>query len=183
MLRRRERYIVPLFVFFLALSFVSNVHSKGYRNFLLLNPDDCAPLGKNVVMQLPAEWHKYAKFVKICELKEKKARVAKVSIVSIWADDYYDARPPGAMWENFPLPLIVDHDYRQLGQLPELYPTHQESELNLYYGKWQSGMPTEIRIDVRNPAVGGDYYYAPLIWNKTTGRYEMKSKEITHGVR
>ncbi len=183
MLQRRGRYVVPLFVFFLALSFVSNVHSEGYRNFLLLNPDDCAPLDKNVAMQLPAEWHKYANFVKICELKRKGDREASVSIISLWAHDYYDSLPEGTLWKGFPLPLIIDKHFRQLGRLPELYPAGDITTVNLYYGKWQSGMPMEIRIDVRNPAVGGDYYYAPLIWNKTTRLYEMKSKEITHGVR
>jgi hypothetical protein len=61
----------------------------------------------------------------------------------------------------------------------------QPRELDVYFGKWQSGMLTEIRVDVYNPAVTGDYYYAPLIWNKNSGVYEMKSgeKEKTYGHR
>jgi hypothetical protein len=40
-----------------------------------------------------------------------------------------------------------------------------------------------IRIDVYNPTVSGDYYYAPLIWNEKDGQYHMKTKESKSGKR
>lgn len=185
MLKARRCYTICLFLVAATFLFTLNVHGEGYKGFLKLNPDECVPLDKKVVLQLPTEWHRYGDFVKICGLTQKKGQPAKVSIVSIWADDFYDAQPAGAKWGNFPRPLIVDAGYRQLGQLPELYPTHQESELSVYYGKWRSGTPEEIRIDVYNPAVDGDYYYAPFMWNTKQGRYEMKKggNERTYGRR
>lgn len=179
-----RRYVVSLFVFFFALAFVSSAHSEGYRNFLLLNPDDCVPLDKKVVMQLPAEWHKYAGFVKICGLKRKEDREASVSIISVWAHDYYDSLPEGALWKDFPLPLIIDKAFLRIGELPELYPTGDIITVNLYYGKWRGHIPTEIMVDVINPAVEGNYFYAPLVWNKQNRVYQMKKgKGITYGSR
>jgi hypothetical protein len=178
--------VVPLFVLFLFFAVVSNVYSADQRDFLLLNPDDCAPLDKKVVMQLPAEWHKYADFVKICGLKRKGDREASVSIISVWAHDYYDSLPAGSLWKDFPFPLIINKDFRRLGELPELYPTGDIATINLYCGKWQGYMPTEIRVDVINPAVEGNYFYAPLVWNKQNSTYRMKKtngKEITYGSR
>ena len=185
MLNGRRCYTTCLFLLVTLFVLTPSVHGKGYKGFLLVNPDECVPLDKKVVLQLPAEWHKYSDFVKICGLTPKKGQSAKVSVISIWADDYYETQPASAKWEEFPRPLIVDRSYRQLGQLPELYPTHQESELSVYYGRWRSGIPEEIKIDVYSPAVGGDYYYAPFVWNSSQRRYEMKMGEDkrTHGQR
>src|SRR5512135_3703092 len=153
MLKARRCYTICLFLVAAAFLFPLNVHGEGYKGFLLLNPDECVPLDKKVVLQLPAEWHKYGDFVKICGLTEKKGQPAKVSIISVWAEEYYDTLPSDAMWEKFPLPLIVDERFRKIGKLPELYPMDQPRELDVYYGKWQSGVPAEIRVDVYNPAV------------------------------
>ena len=92
-LRRCVCYIVPLFFFFSASACVSNVHSEGYKGFSLLDPDECVPLEKGMVLQLPADWHKYAEFVKVCALKPKKDQPGRFSIVSVFADAYYDAQP------------------------------------------------------------------------------------------
>jgi hypothetical protein len=163
----------------------STAYGKGYKGFQLLNPDHCVALDKKIVLQLPAEWHKYGDFVKICGLKQEKSQTAKISIISIWVQDYFGTLASNAAWEKFPLPLIVDEGYRQAGHLPELYPMDQPRELDVYVGKWQSGVPTEIRVDVYNPAVTGDYYYAPLVWSKKNEAYEMRSgkKERTYGHR
>jgi hypothetical protein len=185
MLNVRRGYTICLFLVAAVFLLTPCVHGKGYKGFLLLNPDECVPLDEKVVLQLPVEWHKYSDFIKICGLTQKKGQPAKVSIISVWADDCHEAQPAGAEWEEFPRPIVVDTSYRQLGQLPELYPTHQESELSVYYGKWRSGTPEEIRVDVHNPAVDGDYYYAPLVWNGKQGRYEIKKggDQRTYGRR
>ncbi len=167
------------------LATVLNARGEGSQDFILLKPNDCVPLDKKVVLQLPNKWRKYAGFVKICGLKRKKADTANVSLISIWVNDYYATLPPNAPSEECPLPLIVDKTYRQIGQLPELYPTDPPRELDVRYGKWNSGMPMEIRIHVYNPAVTGNYDYAPLIWNKSQRLYQMKKsgKEKIYGDR
>ena len=183
MLKARRRYTISLFLTVAAFLLTSNVHGEGYKGFLKLNPDECVPLEKKVVLQLPAEWHKYGDFVKICGLAQKKGQPAKVSIISVWAHDYYATLPAGTLWEDLPRPLIVDSSYRELGLLREVYPAEPPRDLDVHYGRWEAGMPTEIRVDVHNPAVDGNYFYTPLKWNEQNGRYEMKSKGVTHGVR
>ncbi len=175
--------IILLFLAMFSMTVSANCLANGYRGFKLLNPDECTPLDKKTVMQLPEEWHKYSDCIKICELKRKKSTNARVSIISIWAHDYYKKLPADAPWERFPRPLIVDDRIRKIGELPKLYPFDQPCDLDVYYGRWRSGMPGEIRIDVLNPAVEGDFYYEPLIWNEKTGSYEMKSKEAKYGRR
>jgi hypothetical protein len=181
MLKAPRCCIVSLFLFVALLMLTPSTYGKGYKGFLLLNPDECVALDNKIVLQLPAEWHKYGDFIKICGLTQKKGQPAKVSIISIWVENYYDTLPSDAMWEKFPRPLIVDDRFRKIGQLPELYPMDQPRELDVYYGKWQSGIPTEIRVDVYNPAVSGDYYYDPLTWSKDKETYQMKSEERTYG--
>ncbi|HEX9023778.1 MAG TPA: hypothetical protein VF799_08070, partial [Geobacteraceae bacterium] len=83
-----------------------------------------------------------------------------MSIISIWAYDYLGAWTKVTKWEAFPHTIIVDGQFNLLGTFPGLYPMDLRTELDVYYGKWQSGMPAEIRIDVRDPTVTGDYYYA-----------------------
>ncbi|HME42795.1 MAG TPA: hypothetical protein VKF36_06895 [Syntrophorhabdales bacterium] len=183
MLKAHRCYAICLFLMVAAFLLTSNVHCEGYKGFLKLNPDECVPLDKKIVLQLSAEWHKYADFVKICALTQKKGQPAKGSIISVWVEEYYGTLPSDAMWEKFPLPLIVDDHFQKIGQLPELYPMDQPRELDVYYGKWQLGMPTEIMVDVHNPAVSGDYYYDSLIWNKDRGTYEMKSEGERYGRR
>jgi hypothetical protein len=39
----------------------------------------------------------------------------------------------------------------------------------------------EIPRSEFDPAVSGDYYYAPLIWNKDKEGYQMKTEERTYG--
>lgn len=174
MLRTVRLNALCIFFLFFAVAFASNVSAAGNKDFLLLKPDDCVSLEKGAVLQLPDSWHEYEGFIKICSLKTRNARVAKVSVIAIWVKDYYDSLPPGAPWEEFPLPLIVDRHFRPVGKLPELYPVHPPRELEVSYGKFQSGAPTEIRIHVHNPATSGDYDYAPLIWNRKHHVFERK---------
>jgi hypothetical protein len=174
------RFCCSLTVLFCSVLIVAwHVHGAGYQGFSLLSPDECDPLDKNIVLKLPAEWHKYAGFTRICELKQKKGSPAKVLIISVWAHDYYATLPKGTLWEDLPRPIIVDNTCHQIGMLPEVYPADPPRDLDVYFGRWGSGIPTEIRVDAHNPALDGNYFYAPLRWNKKSGCYEMKSKEVT----
>jgi hypothetical protein len=161
----------------------STTYGEGYKGFQLLNPDKCVPLDKKALLQLSAEWQKYGDFVKICGLSQKKGQTAKVSIISVWADEFYEAQSPNPVWEPFPKPIIVDQASREIGRLPEVYPSDPPRWLSVYYGKWKSAIPTELRLDVENPAVEGNYYYGPLVWIENRERYEMKGKEVKYGIR
>lgn len=173
-----------LVTFVLLLVNTAYANAYEYKGFLKLNPNECISLRNNIVLsKLPVEFAKYTGFVKICKLVNKNGKGTRVSIVSIWAHDYLDAKSAKAPWENFPLPVIVDNEFKPLGYLYELYPSGWVTDLNIYYGKWRSDIPTEIRVDVENPAVSGDYYYAPMRWNQEGWFYEIKSKEIINGRR
>jgi len=156
-----------------------------YPGFLLLKESDCKPVADGDVSKLSAGYQKYSKFVKVCGLKETKQEISEVFVVSIWTDDYYRTRFPGRtpVWEEFPLPLIVDANFRRLGGLPEIYPSNDVTSPEVYHGRWRRGIPTEIRIDVSNPAVDGDYYYPPFLWEPQKGLYSMSGTEVKYGKR
>jgi hypothetical protein len=83
----------------------------------------------------------------------------QVSVITIWIKDYFHSITPSSrnILENFPLPLIVNNSFNKLGGVPEAYPGFDVTQTDIYYGKWQSGLPTEILVYVNNPAVDGDY--------------------------
>ena len=118
-------------------------------------------------------------------VKERDGSDARVFIVSIWVDDYFNKNFPQGprKWEKFPLPLVLDSYSKIIGELPEIYPTEDITSSTICYGKWHSGRPGEIRIDVSNPAEGGDYYYEPLVWNQKVKKYQMKHAEAIDGRR
>ena len=171
-------FITILFVFVL----FTKSFAAGYPGFKEVIDNECVALGEKNIQKLPPEWHKYKGFIKICALKYNKASKANITIISIWSHDYLDAQKKD-MWEDFPLPIIVDSHFNQCGTFPELYPESYVNSLYVYYGKWKAGIPTEIRIDVADPTVSGDYYYAPHIWNAKEGKYQMKTRETKHGIR
>lgn len=167
-----------LFLFFLTpLSF-----ADGYPVFKELNPKSCVPLNSALVGKLPSDWKKYEVYIKICPLAKNSQSPSKVSVVSIWANDYLDSKRK-TIWEDFPRPLLVDEYLKAIGSLPELFPMDSRMEPIIYYGKWKSGVPTEIKVDVHNPSVYGDYYYLPLTWNAKTRRYDFIDKEPRFGPR
>lgn len=178
-----NRLIICSFILVVA----SISHSYGYNGYLKLAPDTCVPLEEDVIIsKLPAYWHKYSSFIKICKLKQRAATTAPVSIISIWVLEYYDTRfPPPAthISESFPLPIVVNDKLRPIGQLPQQYPDDPPRELDIYYRETLVGIPSDVLIDVYNPAVNGDYYYAPLKWNPKSERYEMKDMETKYGKR
>lgn len=170
-------------VFIAIIAIISVAYGRDYKGFNLLHPDECIPLDKKAVLQLPLEWHKYVGFVKICNLRSDKSNMARISIITIWAYKYYTSLPAGTIWEELPQPLIVDNTFKQVGQLPEVYPDNPPCTLDIFFGKWRSGIPTEIRVDVNNPTVTGDYYYSPIVWDNSYMRYEMKDQEEKYGKR
>jgi len=178
---RPSLYLITFLMHFVLL-ISSNSLAAGYEGFRELKEKDCVLLGEKDVQRLPTVWLKYKDFIKICQLKKSLASKAKVSIISIWTDDYLNAQAT-KMWEDFPLTVIVDDHFNKLGTLPEHFPTDFRTEPIIYYGKWKSGIPTEIRIDVYNPTVSGDYYYSPFIWNDKDKKYYTKDKESKSGKR
>ena len=171
-----------IFLMYFVLIITSNSLAAGYQGFKELKENDCVLLDEKDVQRLPSAWYKYKNFIKICPLKNKPASNASVYIISIWTDDYLNAQAT-KMWEDFPHTIIVDNNLGELGTLPELFPMGFRTEPIIYYGKWKAGIPTEIRIDVYNPTVSGDYYYSPLTWNDKDKKYNMKDKESKSGKR
>ena len=156
-----------------------------YTGLTKLNPAECVPADAAIMSKLPPVWEKYGPFVKICNLK-KSGKESGISIISIWEREYFKSiqqtgKTPEL--ESFPLPVIVTKSLSKIGDLPEVYPLDDITSQVIHYGKWRQSVPTEIRVDVKNPAEGGDYYYEPIIYNWATGRYEMKNKETTDGRR
>lgn len=156
----------------------------GNQSFKKLHEQGCSLLTRQDILELPLEYRKYLGFVKMCSLnKTDSGSVWRTALVSIWAHDYLVRKGDTATWEEFPPALLVDSHFKAVGKLPELYPMDWATHLVVSYGKWQNDRPTEIRVDVSNPAVSGDYYYAPLQWNQAKGRYEMKSQQPVTGKR
>ncbi|QWV93191.1 hypothetical protein KP004_18795 [Geomonas oryzisoli] len=158
------------------------VADAGDANFVDVKDDTCVVLSDGELRLLPAKWHKYRGFVKTCGLTKSKGSDATISMVSIWSHEYLDANRKQT-WEEFPLPILVDHQFRQCGTLPELYPASYVNSVYVRYGKWKSGIPTEIRVDVADPTVSGDYHYAPLKWDDSDRKYKIPTTRPLSGHR
>lgn len=175
----------PLFtILFVIFSLTSNQSSwaGGYLGFTELKAKDCVAFDQRQLQNLPPSWHRYGKFVKKCPLKKSAGSKPVVSIISIWTEEYLDTKEV-RLWEDFPLSMIVDENLNEVATLPLIFPMDSPSEPAVYFGKWKSALPTEIRVDVRDPTVSGDYYYAPFIWNDKDKRYYMTDKEPKSGTR
>lgn len=103
-------------------------------------------------------------------------------MISIWSHEYLDANRKKD-WEEFPLPILVDRQFRQCGTLPELYPNSYVNSVYVSYGKWKSDIPSEIRVDVADPTVSGDYHYAPIKWDETARKYKIRTTRPVSGHR
>jgi len=143
---------------------------KGAAQWRTLSPASCQPLSSADQAKLPATWQAFATAARRCELAAP-GTPAKVALVSIFTEEYYRGRPANAPWEEFPKPLLLDASGRCVGVLPELYPTEEPRTLTLRHGLWRDGVPQEIRVQVANPAVGGDYALPPLRWDAAQQRY------------
>lgn len=191
MLRREKRSNLSRYYgqLFILLALFTNAYAStepySFNDFKKLQKDHCKPPRQKLLQKLTGEWVGYKKFIKQCDLKKDEALPAAISIVSIWVTEYYESKPISdvASVENFPLPIIVYQDVETVGELPELYPENDVVSPKIYFGKWMENIPTEIRVDVSNPAVEGNYFYPPLLWNDKSRTYEMKSKDVTYGQR
>lgn len=158
------------------------IAEAAYTGFDEIEDEKCDVLQDKDLRALPVAWHKYKGFVKICGLKKNENSKPTISLISVWSHDYLDAQKKNS-WEAFPLPILVDARFRQCGTLPELYPTSYVNSVYVSYGRWISGIPTEIRVDVADPTVSGDYHYAPLLWDYKDNKYKIQNSERISGKR
>ncbi len=180
----RIHWYTSLLILLAVTVLCSTACATKYPGFIEMMDNNCIVLDEVDLQKLSAEWRKYKDFVKKCGFVKRGGSKASVYLISVWAIDCLEAKRSDT-WENFPRTIIVDEQFKQIGAFPEeeLYPYYHPCSLYIYYGKWQGDIPGEILIDVSNPAVSGDYYYAPLIWDKKTGKYEMKDRQDKSGPR
>jgi hypothetical protein len=154
-------------------------------NFVTLKPDQCQRL--NEAIELPADWTPYRDFVRSCPIA-KPARTSSpaLRLLAVFVDDYYAKKPSGSPWEQFPLPMLVDINGRCLARVAHLFPVDPPRDLIVRFGKWRSdGLPSEIKFQVKNPAVDGNYNLPTLYWISDKGIYQpansasLKDKEKT----
>lgn len=162
--------------------FTSASFAGGYPGYTELLPTACVAIDQQRAGKLPQSWQKYVHFTKICPLQKSPASKSAVFIVSIWAEDYLQAKKSN-IWEEFPFSIIVDDNMNVIGNLPVIFPVESPTEPAIYFGKWRSSVPTEIRVDVYDPTVVGDHYYPPLVWNEKQKRYSMKNNRYRQGTR
>lgn len=176
-----------LFIFmvaaYLSTIFTKSAVARDYEGFRKLDPASCYALDGESRGKLPASWRVYAPYTRLCPLREAADKTAKAFIVSVWAEEYYTNKLTDSQLEIFPKPMIVDQRGNKIGELPELYPVDEPRELDVYYGKWKLGWPTELLVDVYNPAVSGDYYHPRIVYNLDRGMYTMKNSGVTYGRR
>lgn len=176
------------FPFALAIAFLLAAPSpavSGDAEFKLLNEEDCKPLEPSSFTKLPPRFSAYAKWAKKCPLAKTTTSTATVFIISVWSEAYYDSQSGSAktMRKDFPLPVIIDESFSQLGELPEIYPVNDTTFPQISFGHWVANFPTQINIDVSNPAVDGDYFYPPLVWDRKRHHYFAKPGEVKYGHR
>ncbi|MGE6340289.1 hypothetical protein ACQKEU_26505 [Acidovorax sp. NPDC077664] len=92
-------------------------------------------------------------------------------LLAVFIDIYYRSLPHDAPWERDPLPLLVDDSGCCVGKLSHLFPTDPPEELEVLPGRWRDGVPREIQLKVRSPAVGGDYHLPRLRLDVKTHLY------------
>lgn len=177
----KTRSIIATFIFSGMLQL--SCHASAL-NLKLLNEEKCTNLKLEDLTKLPVAFLKYGDFTKLCRLNEgENFGQWSTALVSIWAHEYLRSKGGATEWEHFPSSILVDRTFNVVGELPEIYPMDWATHLAVNFGKWHAGRPEEITVDVSNPAVSGDYYYAPLKWNRVKEKYEMTSQEPITGKR
>lgn len=153
----------------------SSVVQVRARASTALDPADCEVPGAD--LSLPAGWEPYREAVRSCPLVQVGAsgnsapKAAKVRLLAVFTNAYYRGLPPDASWERFPMPLLVDETGRCVGKLSHLFPADPPEELDVLPGRWRNGVPHEIQLQVRSPAVGGDYRMPTLRLDAKTHLY------------
>ncbi|MCC4586446.1 hypothetical protein LL962_04875 [Xanthomonas sp. NCPPB 1067] len=146
---------------------------------LALDPAQCQPLDAD--LSLPTVWEPYRGAVRACPLVQggaagnAPAKAAKVRLLAVFTDAHYRGLPPDAPWGRFPLPLLVDDTGRCVGKLTHLFPADPPEELEVVPSRWHDGVPHEIQLQVRSPAVGGDYHLPTLRWDARNRLYRTVS--------
>lgn len=148
--------------------------------FKQVNAEECVALDVRRLLSLPPPWHKYEKFVKICPVRRNARSKPVVSMVSIWTEDYLKTKEVKT-WENFPHSIVVNEQFQEVATLPAMIESPIEPVV--YFGKWKGALPTEVRVDVHDPTVSGDYYYPPFKWDDKDRRYYMSDEEPKPGRR
>ncbi len=147
------------------------------RDFVTLAPDVCLPVERGIA--LPAEMEPYRPSVRVCPLMagaSTGATPAKVRLLSVFTEDHYQALPADAPWQDFPRPILVDESGRCLGRIAHLFPVDPPEQLVITAGRWQRGIPRELRFEVRSPAVGGNFKPPSLHWNERSRSYVSSSQ-------
>lgn len=133
---------------------------------LVLPEDHCVSIADSgVPVRLQMNWTPFLEQTRICPLRNQANDEATVFLVSVFARAYFEQHPDVKDEPEFPRPQLIDRNGRCLGQLPELFPFDPPRDLTVRYGVWKANVPTEIRIRVVNPAVGGDYELPRLRWD------------------
>ncbi len=159
----------------LAAAMLSAAVHAGAKPPMALDPAQCQP--PDADLSLPAAWEPYRDAVRACPLVQGGAagnvppKAAKVRLLAVFTDAHYRGLPPDAPWERFPLPLLVDDAGRCVGKLTHLFPADPPEELDVVPGRWRDGVPHEIQLQVRSPAVGGDYHLPTLRWDAKNRLY------------
>lgn len=149
-------------------------------NLQTLSAQRCIPLATSAFkVTLPAEWQPYLSATRVCPLAQGAEMKASIVLVSVFQEDYYRDKPADAKWEHFPKPIFFNNQGRCVARLPELYPDEPPREITLSYGHWQATIPGTIRLQVSNPAVGGNYDLPTLSWD-TQQQHYLPNSNSTH---
>jgi hypothetical protein len=160
------------FLLAIACSKQSANNGENAVHFSELQPESCQQLAASTIkVRLGQEWQPYLASTRFCRLVKPGETDAAIILISVFTDDYYRDKPDGAVWEDFPKPVLINKTGEIVGNLVELFPYDLPSEMNLRYGNWQGNIPGEIRMHVIANTVVNTYDLPTLSWNKEKQRY------------
>jgi len=176
------RYVRIAIVVALVTSATAQPNDAANRSELVhLNLDSCVSLPSDKRSWLPKEWQPFKPFVKLCPVG--MSNVPGLYVMSVWADDFYLSQPAGSPAVRFPKPVLFRPDGKGVGEFPVGFPRDPPRTLDPIFIKWSGNFPHEIKLWLQDPAVLGDRYLPPLVWNEKTGRFSQKAgkKGAAHG--
>lgn len=146
-------------------------------HFQRLSPGSCVALASTKLkIELAAEWQPYLSSTHVCPLVKQHGVKPEIILISVSMESYYRDKPAGAVWENFPQPILFNDKGKSVGVLKALFPEESPGEMILTYGHWQGNIPGEIRMHIIHPGVAGDYDLPTLLWDKDKKRYVAQEK-------
>ena len=149
-----------------------NARTPAEDGFQQLLPQACVPLASSkVTVALSAAWEPYLSATRACPLAKQQGTQPEITLITIFAVDYYRDKPEGAVWENFPDPILVNRAGARVGTLEHLFPDEAPGEMTLSYGRWRGNIPGEIRIHITHSGVSGDYDLPTRLWSEERKRY------------